>query len=378
MILTLPEQTLTEQNAYWTAKEIAQQPATWRETAAQVAQSDLVERLAPLVARAKRGELRIIFTGAGTSAFIGEVVAPILSQTLGCVVEAIASTDLVSNPYQYLFADKPTLLVSFARSGNSPESIGAVERVDEIVKEAYHLAITNNQQGALFAKCRQNPTAYAFALAESTHDKGFAMTSSASNMMLAALLLLAPQRFDLAWAAQCCQVTETLLTQDLETVRQWAHQPAQRVVYLGSGHFQGLARECALKLLELTAGERLGFFESTMGFRHGPKSLVQQDTVIFIFSSQHPYTRQYDRDLYHELVRDNKAKQIVLLGETSGALQAEFCKLDDSGCLFPYLVIGQLYAFYTSLHLGYTTDNPCPSGEVNRVVQGVTLYSYQP
>ncbi|MBF0785841.1 SIS domain-containing protein [Muribacter muris] len=378
MILTLPEQTLTKQNAYWTAKEIAQQPATWRETAAQVAQSDLVERLAPLVARAKRGELRIILTGAGTSAFIGEVVAPILSQTLGCVVEAIASTDLVSNPYQYLFADKPTLLVSFARSGNSPESIGAVERVDEIVKEAYHLAITNNQQGALFAKCRQNPTAYAFALAESTHDKGFAMTSSASNMMLAALLLLAPQRFDQAWAEQCCQVTETLLTQDLETVRQWAHQPAQRVVYLGSGHFQGLARECALKLLELTAGERLGFFESTMGFRHGPKSLVQQDTVIFIFSSQHPYTRQYDRDLYHELVRDNKAKQIVLLGETSGALQTEFCKLDDTGCLFPYLVIGQLYAFYTSLHLGYTTDNPCSSGEVNRVVQGVTLYSYQP
>lgn len=376
MILTISDQTLAKQNAFWTAKEIAQQPTTWRETAAQVARSDLPLRLAPLIERAKAGELRIIFTGAGTSAFIGDVVAPILSQSLGCVIESIASTDLVSNPYQYLFADKPTLLVSFARSGNSPESIGAVERVDEIVKDAYHLAITNNQQGALFAKCEQNPTAYAFGLDESTHDKGFAMTSSASNMMLAALLLLAPQQFKSDWVEQFCQATETLLSQDPLTIQQLAHQPAKRVVYLGSGPFQGLARECALKLLELTAGERLGFFESTMGFRHGPKSLVQNETLVFVFMSQQPYTQQYDLDLYHELTRDNKAKQVVLVGGTSGLLQTAFCNLDDAGCIFPYLVIGQLYAFYTSLHLGYTTDNPCPTGEVNRVVQGVTLYPY--
>lgn len=376
MILNISDPILAEQNAFWTAKEIAQQPVTWRQTAAQVEQSDLPNRLAPLVERAKAGELRIIFTGAGTSAFIGDVVAPILSQILGCVVESIASTDLVSNPYQYLFADKPTLLISFARSGNSPESIGAVERVDDIVKEAYHLAITNNQNGALFTKCEQNPTAYAFNLAEATHDKGFAMTSSASNMMLAALLLLAPHQFTTDWVEQCCQTAEAVLDQDLLAVRQLAHQSAQRVVYLGSGHFQGLARECALKLLELTAGERLGFFESTMGFRHGPKSLVQNETLVFIFLSQHPYTKQYDLDLYHELIRDNKAKQVVLIGDASGLFRATFCKLDDIGCIFPYLIIGQLYAFYTSLHLGYTPDNPCLTGEVNRVVQGVTLYSY--
>lgn len=377
MILNISNQTLEKQNAFWTAREIAQQPATWLETAAIVRSSRAASFLQPLLERAKNGELRIIFTGAGTSAFIGEIVAPVLSQKLGYVVEAIASTDLVSNPYQYLFADKPTLLVSFARSGNSPESIGAMARVDEIVTDAYHLVITNNVNGALFAKCAGNPTAYPLALPEETHDKGFAMTSSASNMMLAALVAFLPEVFDEKWVDEMASVTAQLFEKDLLEIQRLAHLPLKRIVYLGSGHFQGLAREASLKLLELTAGERLGFFESSMGFRHGPKSLVQNETLIFIFLSQQPYTAQYDRDLHQELVRDGKAKEILLLGDTSGLIKAEICKLDDAARIFPFLVIGQLYSFYSSLYLGYTTDNPCPTGEVNRVVQGVTLYPYQ-
>lgn len=377
MILNISNQTLENQKAFWTAKEISQQPTTWRETLDIVLNTEVRAFVEPLVQRAKQGELRIIFTGAGTSAFIGNVVSPILSEKLGCVVEAIASTDLVSSPYQYLFEDKPTLLVSFARSGNSPESIGAVDRVNDIVKEAYHLAITNNINGSLFIKCSGNSNAYSLALPDSTHDQGFAMTSSASNMILAALLAFAPNSFDSHWVESFVTVTECLLKQDITKVQELAHLPLKRIVYLGSGHFQGLARETALKLLELTAGERLGFFESTMGFRHGPKSLVQGDTLIFIFLSQNSYTQKYDKDLYNELLKDKKAREVILLGDENGLFKTDFSKLDDAARIFPYLVIGQLYSFYSSLHLGYTTDNPCPTGEVNRVVQGVTLYSYK-
>lgn len=377
MILNISNQTLEGQKAFWTAKEISQQPATWRETLDIITNSDIKNFVTPLIERARKGELRIIFTGAGTSAFIGEVVAPVLSEKLGCVVEAIASTDLVSSPYQYLFEDKPTLLVSFGRSGNSPESIGAVDRVNDIVKEAYHLVITNNVKGALFTKSTNNPNAYPIALPDSTHDQGFAMTSSASNMMLAALLTFASDSFNAKWVESFATVTEQLLEKDISKIQELAHLPLKRIVYLGSGHFQGLARETSLKLLELTAGERLGFFESTMGFRHGPKSLVQNETLIFIFLSQHAYTRKYDRDLYNELIKDKKASEVILLGDEGGVFKSEIYKLDDAARIFPYLTIGQLYSFYSSLYLGYTTDNPCPTGEVNRVVQGVTLYSYK-
>ena len=377
MILNICEDSLKAQQAFWTAKEISQQPETWRETARLITNSDVQSFLIPLIEQAKLGKLRIIFTGAGTSAFIGNIVAPVLSEKLGCVVESIASTDLVSSPYQYLFADQPTLLVSFGRSGNSPESIGAVNNVNAIVKQAYHLVITNNVNGALFKSSQDNPNVFAIALPDATHDQGFAMTSSASNMMLAALVSFVPRCFAYQWVEELALVAETLLKEDALKLQQLAQLPVERIVYLGSGAFQGLARENALKLLELTAGQRLGFFESNMGFRHGPKSLVQQDTLIFVYLSLNSYTAQYDRDLFKELSQDNKAKEVILVGDKEDMFAAPMYQLDDAARIFPFLIIGQLYAFYSSFYLKLTTDNPCPSGEVNRVVQGVILYPYQ-
>lgn len=375
MCLNISESELIERNGIWTAKEIAQQPDTWLKTFQLITPSHF-QFITPLIERAKRGQLRIIFTGAGTSAFIGDAVAPVLSEQFGCVIEAIASTDLVANPYQFLFADKPTLLVSFARSGNSPESVGAVNLVNQIVQEAYHLIITNNVAGELFVKSQSYPTACAIALPPETHDQSFAMTSSASNMMLAALCLFAPQRFNVDWVTQIVAVTTQLFQQDLTTIAQLAQLAVKRVAYLASGHLFGIARESALKLLELTAGEQAAFYETPLGFRHGPKSLVQNDTLIVLMGTANAYTARYEQDLYQELVRDNKAKKVLWLGATSGQISANFCQLDDVARIFPYLVFAQCYAFYSSLHLGYTPDNPCPTGEVNRVVQGVVLYDY--
>lgn len=376
MILNIATEQLEQQNALWTAKEIAQQPQTWRETQQLVEQSSVFEFLNPLIERAKQGKLRIIFTGAGTSAFIGYVVAPLLQEKFQCLVESIATTDLVSSPEQFLFPEIPTLLVSFGRSGNSPESVGAVDNVNRIVKDAYHLAITNNRNGALYKASLDNPKALAIALPDCTHDQGFAMTSSASNMMMTALLSFAPEHFGKEWVENVAKSTEMLLNQDAATIADIAKEGGERIVYLGSGAFQGLARECALKLLELTAGDRMGFFESQMGFRHGPKSLVQDKTVIVLFDSVHPYTALYENDLHQELVNDQKAQRVIRLNGKNDQFKFTLEGLDDAGRAFPYLVFGQLYAFYSSFYSGITTDNPCPTGEVNRVVKGVTLYPY--
>lgn len=379
MYLNIPQSTLAAQQALWTAKEIAQQPVTWRETANIVNASQIFSFIAPLIQRAQAGTLRIIFTGAGTSAFIGKVVAPILSQQLGCVVEAIASTDLVSNPNQYLLTDKATLLVSFARSGNSPESLAAVKLVNQIVTEPYHLAITNNVKGALFQDIQSADNTFAIGLPEITNDQGFAMTSSASNMMLASLLAFCPHQYDSAWVESVSKVAENLLQTELTSIQIAAEKPVKQVVFLGSGCFAALAQEAALKILELTAGERLAFFDSPLGFRHGPKSLVESNTQIFLFVSQDAYTQKYDVDLYQELIKDRKALAVNIVG-ASGQILASFCQgtegLDDVARIFPYLVFAQCYAFYSSLQLGYTTDNPCPTGEVNRVVQGVYIYPF--
>src|SRR5690606_18712074 len=74
-----------------------------------------------------------------------------------------------------------------------------------------------------------------------------------------------------------------------------------RLVYLGSGVFEGLSRESALKLLELSAGKVATLYDTTLGFRHGPKSYINKDTNIIVYLSNNPYTRKYDVDMLKEL-----------------------------------------------------------------------------
>src|SRR5690242_10473184 len=283
----------------WTRREILQQPDTLRATQALLAErrGEIDAFLAPLLG--KPG-LRIVLAGAGTSAFIGECLAATLARATGRDVEAVATTDIVSAPDLYLRADTPTLLVSFGRSGNSPESIAAVELVDARIDDIHHLIITCNADGAL-AK-RAGDDAHVVVLPEATHDRGFAMTSSFSAMMYAALAIFAGD--DSASVEPIADAVTGVLETAEPRMAKLASREFTRVVYLGSGPFQGLAREAALKLLELTDGATATMFDTTLGFRHGPKTFVNRDTLIVVFVSNDPLTRAYDVDMIEELRRD--------------------------------------------------------------------------
>ena len=62
---------------------------------------------------------------------------------------AIATTDIVANPETYLKKDVTTVLVSFARSGNSPESVATVDLAKALVDELYQVTITCAADGKL-------------------------------------------------------------------------------------------------------------------------------------------------------------------------------------------------------------------------------------
>jgi tagatose-6-phosphate ketose/aldose isomerase len=177
---------MERQGAKWTAHEIAQQPEVWAKIQSLVASLHpaLNHFLAPLFAQPG---LRIILTGAGTSAFIGQCLAPALLQKLQRRVEAIATTDLVSSPDTTLQVSVPTLLVSFARSGNSPESMAAIDLSDQMLRQCSHLVFTCNRDGALYQRMHLRSDSHVFLLPEETNDRAFAMTSSFSGMLLAAM-----------------------------------------------------------------------------------------------------------------------------------------------------------------------------------------------
>jgi tagatose-6-phosphate ketose/aldose isomerase len=360
----------------WTRVEIEQQPVTLRQTQAMLLahRHEIAAFVAPLLARP---ELRIVLTGAGTSAFIGECLAPWLSQQLGRPVEAIATTDIVSSPMQHLRRDAPTLLVSFGRSGNSPESVAAVELVDAQVADARHLVLTCNAQGALGQRVGERN--HVVVLPEATHDRGFAMTSSFSAMMLAALSILSGiEEFDARFDAIAASV-ENALSQSRPVVAELASRGFKRVAYLGSGVFKGLAREAALKLMELSDGAIVTTFDTALGFRHGPKTIINAETLAVVFVSNDPLTRLYDLDIVEELRGEGACGAVVVIsaqpGEGAQIAVAGMEQALDADLLFPFIVPAQLFGLEVSLALGLTPDRPNASGTVNRVVQGVRIHA---
>lgn len=368
----------------WTEAEIRQQPACWTRSLNNIEKNraTLDSFLAPKLCKK---DLRIILTGAGTSAFIGDIIAPWLSHHTGQNITAVPTTDLVTNPADYLSAAYPLLLVSFARSGNSPESVAAVELANLFVPECYHLLITCNEEGSLYQNALDADNAFALLMPAETHDRGFAMTSSITTMMASCLAVFVPEIINSQTFSDVASRCQSILA-SLGDFRcgVFGNAPWKRIVYLGSGGLQGVARESALKVLELTAGKLAAFYDSPTGFRHGPKSLVDNETLVVVFVSSHPYTRQYDLDLLSELRRDGQAVRVVAIAaESDEVIEAgphillppsrAFIDIELAFC---FLMYAQVFALTQSISVGNTPDTPSASGAVNRVVQGVVIHPW--
>ena len=395
-----PEE-LEKKGAPWTAREIVQQPRIWQEVA------QLVERntarvsafLAPLL---RKPELRIVLTGAGTSAFIGECLAPALArqtdgpardtngparQTNGPAkhnrrsVSAVSTTDIVAGPASYLAPDVPTLLVSFARSGNSPESLAAVELAQQCLSECYHLIVTCNAKGALHQRGVALPNACVLLLPEDADDRGFAMTSSFSGMLLAAALVFRLPLFDGAGPV-AGSVSLDLLGGWAPRLQDLVAQRFERIIYLGANELKGMAREAALKMLELTDGGIVAMAETPLGFRHGPKTIVNRKTLVVALLANDAQSRRYDLDLLAELRSDRIAGRVLALaaGEGGGTSHPDDILIpgltgaSDLGLCLPFALFAQSLALLQSLSLGIRPDNPNAAGAVSRVVRGVTIY----
>ncbi|WP_394145666.1 SIS domain-containing protein [Vibrio atypicus] len=372
---------LEQHNGVHTAQEISHQPRLWRALSEILEQQyDAVSTfLNPLL---ERSDLRIILTGAGTSAFVGDAAAPFIQQGLGFQVESIPTTDLVSNPQQYLDPSRPTLLVSYARSGNSPESVAAVTLVDQLISDSHHLFLTCNGEGELSRYAEAAGNAYCMLMPDGSDDKSFAMTSSFSCMLMATLTLLGGQSPS-QWSEQIAATAtlcEDKLLQWQTAIKALADMPYERLVVLGSGGFAGLAREASLKSLELSAGKVMTTFDSSLGFRHGPKFTINDKALVIQLLSSQSYTRQYDMDLFKEIRQDNQALGHVAISEIpfneEGVFELGQLGLGDQWLCFPFILFCQMLACEKSFQLGLGPDNPCPTGEVNRVVQGVTIYPF--
>ncbi len=382
-----PEE-LKEMKATFTATEIHQQPDTWEKTIAQI--GSMKDEIRTFLSKVlDQPDYDIILTGAGTSEFVGNALYSYLNRSLNYKVKSYASTDLTPTPENFVSAHKPTLLISFGRSGDSPESIGAIQSVEAVNDQVYHLFITCNKDGALSRRAaEEGDRCLAIDLTPETLDQSFAMTSSFSNMYLACLLCFSLDHFDetVAQVREVISSARTLLDENygqmLKVDEDFAYS---RIVYLGTNCLKGIAQESALKMLELNSGKIVTMYDTPMGFRHGPKSIVNDETLTVVYLSDGAYQRQYETDLVREMAGQRKGNKIMVVcnapcKEAEELADYYYCfntsAKDNVFLGLDYVVCAQLIALFRSLQNKNTPDNPCPTGEVNRVVKGVTLYPY--
>ncbi len=357
---------MTALSAHATWREIQSQPAIWADWAGSAA----LAAAAAWVAAQDAAE--VWFTGAGSSAYIGEMVVAGLEGQGGPSLRAVATTDLVARPAAYLNGRRP-LVVSFGRSGNSAESLGTLDALDVLAPDAPRLNITCNGDSALAR--RTGPTGHALVLPAATHDAGFAMTSSLTTMLLSALAIFDRSGGQPEKVAAAASEARVLLPR-LEQAALAAPVP-QRIVFVGSGPLAFAARESALKVMELTAGQVPALWDSSLGFRHGPKSFVRGDTAIVVLTSPDQPAASYDADLADELRRQFPAARVTTLGP-GGDLPVAMP--DGAAWGAPLAILyAQLLAVVWSAALGLNVDDPfAGQGTLSRVVSGVRLYPVQP
>ncbi len=385
MIFGMDKEKMKDLGAVYTVSEIRQQPMLWEETYNIVKENE--EKIKSFLSRSLKENTRIVLTGAGTSDYVGDTIYTYLAKKLNLRVEAIASTDLVSNPEEFIEEDVPTILVSYARSGNSPESVGAFNLFKDNVKDISQLVITCNSEGELAKKASISDRDLCVLMPENSNDKSFAMTSSFSCMLLASLLI-----FDIKNLEENKKYVDIVINQGnsiLDTkwadIKELTELKSERVVYLGSGALKGLCQEMALKNLELTSGKVVSVCESVLGFRHGPKSIINDETLVIFMNSNNKYTNLYDMDLIKEINSDSGNHKLAVISYEKNEELKDVCDkyieidgqtIPEVYTVFNYMLFGQIFGLFNSIRLGISPDNPRPDGTVNRVVKGVVIHKY--
>ena len=377
------DKTLEEQQSlgyFHTLHEICRQPTSWLATGEQMIRSNLIlkENLA--------GISSIVLTGSGSSLYAGECARFGLQKELSLSVSAVGGDALLLHGIACFPAARPCLAISLARSGDSPESVGAVSLLRETDPAIRHLVLTCNANGRLATAYPGDPQFQVIALGPGTNDKSLVMTNSFTNLVLAATSL---SKIDQLESFQSVYKTLSLIARQLftkyfETLEGVADHNFSRSLFLGTGARFGAARESALKMLELTSGKVTSVCETYLGLRHGPLSYVDGQTLLVCFLSCDPVLRAYELDLIQELEAKKLGLLKVIVGENIPTDLAEtgnvlidcpgLLQVGDANAPMIDVLCGQLLAFFRCMKEGLQPDSPSQNGAINRVVRPFQIH----
>ena len=389
-LLDISSKEKRERGLLYTPAEIAQQSATWEST------FSLFQKHRPALAAflvdagfgdSARPNPTVFLIGAGTSDYVGRCLVNVLRRLWKCEVLAIASTSLLTHGEECLIPGQRYLWISFSRSGDSPEGVSVMEKALARHPDIHHVIVSCNAEGRMIRCAAGKKQAFIVALDDAVNDRGLAMTSSFSNMVvfgqcMAHVHNLAPYE---AILTRLVEAGKTFLPHAADAAAALAAEPYERVCFLGSGALEGVAVESALKVLELTAGRILTMSQSAMGLRHGPMAALDKTTLLVAFLSSHQEVARYETDLLQEIMQKQLVKTRIAVGGHSGlpldGLADRYLSPDirtpvPDDCRPPVdVMFGQLLGLFFSIRCNLMPDRPSVDGVISRVVQNVKTYA---
>lgn len=387
-LLRLSASEKLERGLQHTPQEIAQQPGTWRRTLdrLQAQRPELNAFLASTGLHEKPGLRPTVFlVGAGTSDYIGRSLHHLLRRCWQTEVIPVASTSLLTDFSDSLIPDRHYLWISFSRSGNSPEGVAVLERALEECPQISHLLVTCNRSGRMMQAMKGHPRCHSIVLDDEVNDRGLAMTSSFTNMVLTGQFLAhLPEMGNYARVVEALAAAgESLLPQAARLASDLVREGCPRVCFVGSGGLAGAAMESALKVMELTAGRVPTMSQATLALRHGPMAALDPETLLVALISSQAPRRNYELDLLREIGAKGLVRTRVavaadprgLEGEAEVVLAPEHAATIPDACR-PVLdvLLGQLLGLFASIHAGLQPDTPSPTGAISRVVPELSIY----
>ena len=388
-LLNLPSRERIERGLEHTPREIFQQPETWEKTFQRCRQ--IQEQIANAVRSGGIGAggkaPTVYLIGAGTSDYVGRALTPLLRRCWSTEAWPVPSTTLLADFDEFHQAGRDYFWISFSRSGQSPEGVALLERALRNHCNIHHLVITCNQNGEMAKLCQgRSGRALAIVLDETTNDRGLAMTSSFSNMLVAGQCAAHIESLDDYGKilTQMADAGSRFLPQAAEVAESVANLDCCRIIFVGSGALHGVAQECALKSLELSGGQVVAMAETPLGLRHGPLSSLNQQAAFVAFLSSNARHRGYELDLLEEIAKKRLGRIRIAVSanesDESASLVDYLLPLNSSGLGDEYrpvvdVIFGQLLGLFTSLRCGLKPDQPSPNGAIHRVVAPIKLYS---
>lgn len=328
-----------------TYTEILSQPETWKQTLQSLPTS-------PLHALDISSYEQIIFIGCGSTYYLSQWAARRCQQA-GIVAIALPASEIMLFSDAWLRPGMRALLVAVSRSGETSETLRAVE----MFRDGGHgdvLAITCYPQAPLSRLATWS------LFTPAGQEASVAQTRSFTSMMLAVAWLI--NRKIEADDAQklCCTASELLEKYESLAKTLVDNNALTRFFFLGSGPCYGLACEGMLKMKEMS----LSYAEAyhLLEFRHGPMSMVGNDSLVIGILSGNQV--DYQLGVLRDMQALGALTMAVVEKDTSEISRvADFVVALNSG-LPPvwraplYLPVLQLMAYYRAIAKGLDPDHP--------------------